>query len=120
MTDIKSILEKAIEVDASDVHINVGLPPVLRKNTELIDMEFDSPDEAKKYAKKKGLKLTEAMSGKRNFGFQGKDEIGDFWVVLNPTSGNEVMEDIFFKADIFDMMLQQRGGLEIPSIQGPF
>ena len=85
---------------------------------ELIDMEFDSPVEAKKYAKKKGLSLTEALSGKRNFGFEGKDEIGNFWVVMNATSGNEVLEDLLFEADIFDMMLQQRGGLEIPAIQG--
>jgi len=40
MLDIKNILEKAIEFDASDVHINVGMQPVLRKNTELIDMDF--------------------------------------------------------------------------------
>ncbi len=49
MADIKNILEKAIETDASDVHINVGLPPVLRRNTELIDMEFSpvSDEDAK-------------------------------------------------------------------------
>jgi twitching motility protein PilT len=40
MANIQNILEKAIETNASDVHINVGLPPVLRRNTELIDMEF--------------------------------------------------------------------------------
>ncbi len=40
MVDVKTILAKAIEQGASDVHINVGLPPVLRKNTELNDMDF--------------------------------------------------------------------------------
>ncbi len=40
MVDVKTILAKAIEQGASDVHINVGLSPVLRKNTELIDMDF--------------------------------------------------------------------------------
>ena len=40
MLDIKKVLEQGIEADASDVHINVGMPPVLRKNTELIDMDF--------------------------------------------------------------------------------
>ncbi len=40
MTDIKTILAKAIENSASDVHINVGIPPILRRNTELIDMDF--------------------------------------------------------------------------------
>ncbi|MBM4025178.1 MAG: PilT/PilU family type 4a pilus ATPase [Planctomycetes bacterium] len=37
--DIRMILEAAIENKASDVHINVGMPPVLRKDTELIDMD---------------------------------------------------------------------------------
>jgi len=40
MVGVKTILAKAIETSASDVHINVGMPPILRKNTELIDMEF--------------------------------------------------------------------------------
>ncbi|MHC4158642.1 MAG: type IV pilus twitching motility protein PilT [Planctomycetota bacterium] len=40
MTNIKTILAEAIESAASDVHINVGMPPILRKNTELIEMNF--------------------------------------------------------------------------------
>jgi len=40
MIDIKAILGTAIETGASDVHINVGMPPVLRKNTELIDLDL--------------------------------------------------------------------------------
>ena len=40
MVDIKAILAEAIERGASDVHINVGLPPICRKNTELLDMDF--------------------------------------------------------------------------------
>ncbi|MFQ5772133.1 MAG: type IV pilus twitching motility protein PilT, partial [bacterium] len=40
MADVKIILAEAIEKDASDVHINVGMPPILRKNTELIDIDF--------------------------------------------------------------------------------
>jgi twitching motility protein PilT len=40
MVDIKAILSSAIDNKASDVHINVGLPPILRKNTELIEMDF--------------------------------------------------------------------------------
>ena len=40
MVDVKTILTTAIEQLASDVHINVGLPPILRKNTDLIDMDF--------------------------------------------------------------------------------
>ncbi len=40
MVDIKKILTAAVEFKASDIHINVGLPPVIRRNTELIDMDF--------------------------------------------------------------------------------
>lgn len=40
MEDVKAILANAIEEEASDVHINVGMPPVLRKNTELILMDY--------------------------------------------------------------------------------
>jgi len=40
MADVKKILTEAIENQASDVHINVGMPPILRKNTELIQMDF--------------------------------------------------------------------------------
>lgn len=40
MTDIKTILAQAIRSDASDIHINVGMAPVLRRNTELIDTDF--------------------------------------------------------------------------------
>jgi twitching motility protein PilT len=40
MADVKTILAKAIESGASDVHINVGMPPIIRKNTELLNMDF--------------------------------------------------------------------------------
>jgi twitching motility protein PilT len=40
MEDVKTILAEGIANHASDVHINVGMPPVLRKNTELIVMDF--------------------------------------------------------------------------------
>jgi len=39
MVDVKTILAVAVENKASDVHINVGMPPVLRKNTELMLMD---------------------------------------------------------------------------------
>jgi twitching motility protein PilT len=40
MMNVKTILEIAVEMAASDIHINVGLPPIVRKNTELIHMDF--------------------------------------------------------------------------------
>ena len=42
MADIKTILAEVIEKQASDVHINVGMPPICRKNTELLDMDFST------------------------------------------------------------------------------
>ncbi len=40
MIDIKTVLATAIQNRASDLHINVGMPPVLRRDTELIDMDY--------------------------------------------------------------------------------
>jgi twitching motility protein PilT len=40
MVDVETILVTAIENNASDVHINVGMPPVLRRNTELINLDL--------------------------------------------------------------------------------
>ena len=38
--DIKIILAEAVKLGASDLHINVGMSPVIRKNTELIELNF--------------------------------------------------------------------------------
>jgi len=40
MVNIKTILENVIDHGASDLHINVGMPPILRKNTELAELDF--------------------------------------------------------------------------------
>jgi twitching motility protein PilT len=40
MFNVREILTNVIEYDASDLHINVGMPPILRRNTELIDLDF--------------------------------------------------------------------------------
>jgi twitching motility protein PilT len=40
MIDLKSILSSLIESHASDLHINVGLPPIMRRNTELLELDF--------------------------------------------------------------------------------
>ena len=40
MLNIKTILENVIENGASDLHINVGMPPILRRNTELTELDF--------------------------------------------------------------------------------
>lgn len=40
MMDVKEILSEAITHGCSDVHINVGMQPIIRKNTELIFLDF--------------------------------------------------------------------------------
>lgn len=41
-TDIKQLLAAAVRAGASDLHINVGLPPVMRINTELVTMHSET------------------------------------------------------------------------------
>ena len=50
MLDVKTVLANVIDNEASDLHINVGIPPVMRRNTELIDLDFPaiSIEDAKK------------------------------------------------------------------------
>ena len=40
MFNVKEMLATAIQRGASDVHINVDMPPIMRINTELIVMEL--------------------------------------------------------------------------------
>lgn len=82
MIDIKAILATAIENDASDVHINVGMPPVLRKNTELIDLDLPpvtnedakemvvsmvGPERFEKYLEKKDLDFSTSVEDGTRF-----------------------------------------------------
>jgi twitching motility protein PilT len=82
MVDIKTILETAIENRASDVHINVGMPPVLRRDTELIDMEYPpvtnqdaramvlamvGPEKNKKFEENRDLDFSTAVSSGHRF-----------------------------------------------------
>lgn len=61
MIDVKTILTSAIEQGASDVHINVGMPPIMRINTELhaTDMPPVNNEEAKQ--------LVMSMTGEEKF-----------------------------------------------------
>jgi len=40
VAEVRTILAEAVNRGASDVHINVGLPPIIRVNTELIPTDF--------------------------------------------------------------------------------
>ena len=82
MKDIKKILGIAIEQEASDVHINVGMPPVLRRNTELNTMDFPEvtnedakemvlsmvgPDRVKKFEENRDLDFSTEINGGHRF-----------------------------------------------------
>jgi twitching motility protein PilT len=82
MANIKTILSTAIENHASDVHINVGIPPILRRNTELIDMDFPvvsdkdveemlnsmvEPDRLKEFKQKRDLDFSTSLEGGHRF-----------------------------------------------------
>ena len=40
MINIKEILAGVIQNDSSDLHINVGMPPMMRINTKLVEMDL--------------------------------------------------------------------------------
>jgi len=82
MVNIKTILSKAIENNASDVHINVGIPPILRRNTELVDMDFPvvsdkdveeminsmvEPDRFKEFTQNKDLDFSTSLEDGHRF-----------------------------------------------------
>jgi twitching motility protein PilT len=82
MVDIKTILAAAIKNLASDVHINVGMPPVLRKDTDLIDMDLPpitneearelllsmvGPEKVRKFEENRDLDFATAIPGGHRF-----------------------------------------------------
>jgi twitching motility protein PilT len=71
-SDIKHLLDAAIQAGASDVHINVGMPPVVRINTELVTMETEpvSAEKVKKMLLEMiGTGKFEAFERKRDYDF---------------------------------------------------
>lgn len=80
--DVKAILMAAIEEQASDVHINVGMRPVIRRNTELIEMDFPvvsdedvkamvlsmvGPEKNKKFEEQRDLDFSTVIEGGSRF-----------------------------------------------------
>ncbi|MGA1979904.1 MAG: PilT/PilU family type 4a pilus ATPase [Sedimentisphaerales bacterium] len=79
MIDVKAILADAIEKKASDVHINVGMPPILRKNTELVEMDFpvvSSKDAKEMVLDMVGLDRFKKLEEKRDIDFSATVEGG--------------------------------------------
>jgi len=82
MLDIKTVLAKSIEDGASDVHINVDMPPVFRKNTELLETDLPEitnenaeemvlamvgPDRYKKFTEQRDLDFSTTIEGGYRF-----------------------------------------------------
>jgi twitching motility protein PilT len=102
MIDVKDVLANVIEYGASDLHINVGMPPILRRNTELIDLDFPpvsnedakemvlamiGPDRFKKFEDKKDLDFSTNLDDGHRFRVNShyqRDTIGiSFRVIPN-------------------------------------
>ncbi len=82
MVNIKTILADVIENSASDLHVNVGMPPILRRNTELMDLDFPAvsnedakemvlsmigPDRFKKFEENKDLDFSTNLDDGHRF-----------------------------------------------------
>ncbi len=82
MIDLKTILTAAVENQASDIHINVGMAPVLRKDTELIDMDqppvtnadaramvlsMVGPEKMKRFEENRDLDFSTSIAGGHRF-----------------------------------------------------
>jgi twitching motility protein PilT len=82
MIDVKTILVEAIKKGVSDVHINVGMSPIIRKNTELSEMYFPAvsnedakemvlamvgPDRFKKFEEKRDLDFSTMIDDGHRF-----------------------------------------------------
>ncbi len=63
MIEVKNMLAKAIETGASDVHVNVGMPPIMRIHTELIAL--DLPEVSNEEAKAMVLSMTNELKFKK-------------------------------------------------------
>lgn len=45
MVEVRAMLVKAVEAGASDVHLNVTMPPIMRINTQLVVMDFPAMED---------------------------------------------------------------------------
>lgn len=48
------------------------------------------------------------------------DEVGEFYVVNKPLSKDSTLDDVMFKATVFDLLNQIKGGLPVEDIRGLF
>ena len=108
MVDVKKILAKAVQDDASDVHINVGMVPLIRKNTKLIKMDFPvtSNEDARQ--------MVMSMIGQERFdGFEARKD-HDFSTTIE--SGHRFRVNAHFQRDTIAISFRVIP-TEVPSIE---
>ncbi|MBN1786995.1 MAG: PilT/PilU family type 4a pilus ATPase [Sedimentisphaerales bacterium] len=77
---IKELLDKAIAAGASDFHVNVGMPPVMRVNTQLVTMDTEVVTD------EKARDVLFAIIGPEKFEFFEKNRDYDFSMTGNNNS----------------------------------
>ena len=90
MANMKTILAKAVEEGASDVHINVGMRPIIRKNIELAELDF--PPVSNEDAKEMVLSMISSSRFKK---FEENKDL-DFSTTLD--SGHRFRVNIHFQS----------------------
>ena len=77
MLNIKQILAEAIKHGASDIHTNANMPPVMRINTQLIEMNFDNVTD------QDSQRMLLEMVGEEKFAKFGENRDLDFSTVID-------------------------------------
>ncbi|HDL03956.1 MAG TPA: type IV pilus twitching motility protein PilT [candidate division Zixibacteria bacterium] len=102
MVGLRQLLEEMVKMDASDLHITVGSPPVCRVDGKLVKMAYDilTPDDTKKLA-------YSIMNEKQRLKFETSSE-------LDLSFGIEQMSR--FRCNVF----MQRGNVAVALRQIPY
>ena len=91
MIEVKKMLAQSIDYGASDVHINIGLPPIMRIHTELVEMDFPAVSDAE--AKRMVIEMTSEDK------FEKFDETKDMDFSTTIDSGHRFRVNAHFQRD---------------------
>ena len=80
MFTVEQLLSIAKEKKASDVHVTVGLPPRVRINGELVDLDYPklSPDDCEKL-------ILDIMDDRQQAMFKDRGELDFLFLILDDT-----------------------------------
>ena len=80
MFTVEQLLSIAKEKKASDVHVTVGLPPRVRINGELVDLDYPklSPDDCEKL-------ILDIMDDRQQAMFKDRGELDSLFLILDDT-----------------------------------